>query len=215
MIRAALVDLDDTLLDDRRSMTLAVTEFCLTHLQVTQADIPHYVDNWLSSGERHWKRFRNGEISQPEQRRARLRDLLERELPPAEADSLFQVYLSCYERSWQRATGVEAFLAQCSTMNLKMAIVSNGERSQVHRKLKVLGLEHDFNVVVTPEDAGAPKPDPRMFLRAAELLDVANSECIVIGDSLEADFLPARKLGMRAFHVSNSKPGRGIEHAVK
>ena len=44
---------------------------------------------------------------------------------------------------------------------------------------------------------GFRKPDPRLFLRAADDLGVAPSECVMVGDRIDNDIAPARLLGMR------------------
>jgi putative hydrolase of the HAD superfamily len=55
---------------------------------------------------------------------------------------------------------------------------------------------------------GYRKPDVRLFLRACDELDVSPEECIMVGDRIDNDIVPAKWLGMRAILF---RTGRHIE----
>lgn len=58
---------------------------------------------------------------------------------------------------------------------------------------------HDLDgcfVFAPPRDPPIRKPNPEVFLNAAAALDVTPGECLVIGDRIDADIVPARLLGM-------------------
>lgn len=81
-----------------------------------------------------------------------------------------------------------------------VAVASGGERQVVLRTLELIGLGQTFPVVVTAEDVQRGKPEPDMFLLAAERLGVPPSECVVFEDAvlgLEA----ARRAGMASVLV--------------
>ena len=69
------------------------------------------------------------------------------------------------------------------------------------------GLLADIPALVTPEDAGAWKPDPAMFLHALDALGVAPSEAMMIGDDYEKDIVPAEKLGLQVFWIRRGENG--------
>ena len=96
------------------------------------------------------------------------------------------------------------------TLSHEHVIVSNGERGQSLRKVERLGMGRHFVAVLTPEDTGKPKPDPSIFLAALALLGLEPADCLMIGDNHEVDIVPARSLGMAAFHVSMHEPGRRL-----
>ena len=58
--------------------------------------------------------------------------------------------------------------------------------------LKALGLEADKINLITRQDAKQGKPDPSLFLAAAQKMGVAIEECLVIGDAIW-DMLAARR----------------------
>ena len=66
-------------------------------------------------------------------------------------------------------------------------------------KLRALGAEQLFDVVVANGEPGGPrrlKPDPDGMLLASDKLGVSPSECLVIGDRDDADGAAARAAGM-------------------
>lgn len=63
------------------------------------------------------------------------------------------------------------------------ALATQSHREQARRVLGILGLEDEFDVVVTRDDVEHGKPDPEMHLLAARELDFEAGECLAIEDS--------------------------------
>ena len=83
---------------------------------------------------------------------------------------------------------------------IPLAVVSGGPRAGVERTLKTLGLFAKFEVLVCAEDylRGKPAPDP--FLRAASLLKVEATRCLVFEDA-EGGIVAAEAAGMKWVRV--------------
>jgi len=77
-----------------------------------------------------------------------------------------------------------------------MAVASNAERANVEAVLGPSGLGGLFRVVLGANEVARPKPHPEIYLRAAELLGVAPSACVVFEDSY-AGVEAARAAGAR------------------
>jgi putative hydrolase of the HAD superfamily len=88
---------------------------------------------------------------------------------------------------------VDAVLA-LERLDLRLAVVSNWDVA-LHEHLEELALADRFATVVTSAEAGAPKPDPRIFELALERLRVRPERALHIGDS-PADEEGARAVGM-------------------
>lgn len=91
--------------------------------------------------------------------------------------------------------------AWCAQMaeNFEMLILTNENlRTQM---VKVQGFGHSikyFKGILTSGELGFEKPEPSIFHEAATRLNAAIEDCIVIGDSVQADVLPAVNLGAQA-----------------
>jgi putative hydrolase of the HAD superfamily len=213
MTTAILADLDDTLFDDRHAMSCAISALHLSHGVGDAISGPVLTEHWTAITELHWARYRSGELTFQEQRRERVRDLLQRPVSSSEADALFEQYLAHYRAHWRLAPGASEFLAR--TAHLPKVLISNGEHLQVNSKASALGLLEHFNAIVTPEVAGAVKPDLAIFRHALGVLGIADaSACLMVGDNYDADIRPAQVLGMATFHVCNRTPGRRIADAA-
>ncbi len=66
---------------------------------------------------------------------------------------------------------------------IPMAVASGGDREGVWAQIKHLQLESLFAAVVTAEDTHKHKPDPDVFLTAAQRLGVTPATCLVFEDS--------------------------------
>lgn len=76
-----------------------------------------------------------------------------------------------------------------------LAVASGGHRDLVERTLHALEIAALFDAVVAAEDYQRGKPHPDPFLKAAELLRVAPSQCLVFEDT-ETGVQAARAAGM-------------------
>jgi beta-phosphoglucomutase len=77
--------------------------------------------------------------------------------------------------------GVREFLER--HRNLPMAIASNAEAENVKFVLEAAGLTSFFRAIVDGHQVSRPKPAPDIYLKAAELLGVRPSDCVVFEDS--------------------------------
>lgn len=82
------------------------------------------------------------------------------------------------------------------------SVASGGPREIVHKTLRVIEVYDIFDHVVTQDDVVNCKPDPEIFLYAAEKMGVRPEGCLVFEDShlgIEA----ARRAGMAAVWVKH------------
>lgn len=89
--------------------------------------------------------------------------------------------------------GAREAIERLRQLGLAVAVVSNWDVG-LREQLRGLGL--DGLTVVTSAEAGAPKPNPAVFLRALSELGVRPDRALHVGDS-EADEEGARAAGMR------------------
>ena len=91
---------------------------------------------------------------------------------------------------------VKPGLRELRNMGLMLGLVSDGPRNKAWKRIVIAGLEDEFEVVVTHTDTGTFKPSPEPFLLALEKLGLEPSECLYTGDDPERDVKGARGVGM-------------------
>ena len=126
------------------------------------------------------------------------------------AETLFnekeKILFKLLEEKTEPTKGVIDLIKNLKRQGLKLGIATSGHRKLAHYYLNKLGLESFFDTVVCAEDITRSKPDPEIFLRAAQRLGMKPFECIVIEDArlgVEA----ARKAGMKSIGYSNPNSG--------
>lgn len=201
LMKAMLLDLDDTLLDDRSALQAALSAFLSFHAQrLGNEPEAAALTRWQQLSTLYWQQYERGELTFAEQRRLRVSAFLNTSLSDAAADQAFEPYLQVYEASWVLLPGVAAFLK--ATAHLPKVIITNGEREQQLRKITACGLHTHVVGVITPGDCGHWKPDPGIFNAALTLLNQRAEDCLMIGDDARRDIQPAQLLGMPALHVA-------------
>lgn len=83
---------------------------------------------------------------------------------------------------------------------LPMAVASGSTRAVVKKTLAHLDLTDSFDCHVTSEDTERHKPDPDVFLKAAQLLRVGPDRCRVYEDA-DSGIEAAQRAGMQYFDV--------------
>jgi beta-phosphoglucomutase-like phosphatase (HAD superfamily) len=81
-----------------------------------------------------------------------------------------------------------------------MAVATGGKREVVEKTLQVLGLSDLFDEVVTADDVSAGKPDPEVFLLAAEKMGVDPKKCVAFEDAAPG-IMAAQSAGMTVVAV--------------
>ena len=83
---------------------------------------------------------------------------------------------------------------------LPLAVASGSSRDVVNRTLTHLAVTELFDCVVTSEDTARHKPEPDVFLKAAEWLEVPAANCLVLEDA-DGGIVAAERAGMTYFDV--------------
>ncbi|MEI3338013.1 MAG: HAD family phosphatase [Clostridium sp.] len=86
----------------------------------------------------------------------------------------------------------------------KIALATSAKRERVKIQVRHAKIENIFDAIVCSEDITNLKPDPEIFLKAAEKVCVNPENCIVIEDS-EAGIKAAFNAKMMGFHIEDLK----------
>jgi beta-phosphoglucomutase family hydrolase len=92
--------------------------------------------------------------------------------------------------------GTREFLRAARTSGVRRAMATGAGQANIRFNLAAMQLEAAFEVVIGADDIEKGKPDPEVFLTAANRLGVSPTNCIVFEDAplgIEA----ARRAGMR------------------
>ena len=94
--------------------------------------------------------------------------------------------------------------------HFKLVIVSNVDRASFADSNKRLGV--DFDAIVTAQDVGSYKPDPRNFaalIEAVAVLGFGKERILHTAQSLFHDIVPAKEAGLATLWVNRRKSAGG------
>lgn len=117
------------------------------------------------------------------------------ELSDEQAQRLSERHGEAYERLQGQIIalpGARDLLTRLDREGLKWCIATSGEMATAQINLKALGLDAKDVTMITRDDVKQGKPDPSLFIAAADKMGVPIEECLVIGDAIW-DMLAARR----------------------
>jgi HAD superfamily hydrolase (TIGR01549 family) len=92
--------------------------------------------------------------------------------------------------------GIPELLDHLHTRGLHLGLAANQHHSII-AQLDAHGIGHYFHHREVSGTHGLRKPDVRLFLRACDGLGVRPVDCIMVGDRVDNDVVPAKLLEMR------------------
>lgn len=101
-------------------------------------------------------------------------------------------------------TGARALLAALSSRGVPLGVASSTRRKEVLRRLTAVGFHEHFHAITGGDEVERGKPDPSIYLLAAQRLGVAPDACIAFEDS-DHGVAAAHAAGMRVVVVPDLK----------
>ncbi|HEX8930688.1 MAG TPA: HAD-IA family hydrolase [Actinomycetota bacterium] len=117
-------------------------------------------------------------------------------------EPLVAAFRACVPAKLSPYPGVREALARLRTV-VRTGLVTDGETGGQRAKVRALGLEDLFDVIVYSDDLGRDrrKPHPAPFHRALARLAVPADAAVMIGDRPDKDVAGAAAAGLRAIRV--------------
>jgi len=123
-------------------------------------------------------------------------DVLSEEVGVVMAD-LFERKLSAFEDAIDTLDALQI-------RDVVIAVASNSNRERLDTSLAATSLADFFDHSVAGDEVTRPKPEPDIYLRAAELMGVAASTCVAVEDT-PTGIASAKAAGMRVVAVDRGE----------
>lgn len=217
-------DLDRTLWDFERNRDLTLGQMYVEHrLERVFGSLQTFSECYCRHNDRLWGYYGRHEIDKPTLRFKRFYDTL-REFgldDPTLAHTLDADYIGLMPSHNALVDGAAELLCYLSERNYQLHIITNGFSEVQSPKLERAGVLQHFQWVITSEQSGFHKPDPRAFGYALAKANARKRESIMVGDNFEADIMGAMRFGMAQIYfnpngaVPAHKPTHEVQHLLQ
>lgn len=188
MIKAALFDLDGTLLNRDESVKMFInSQYDRLNKQVGHIPKEKYVTRFIELDNRGyvWK----DKVYQ------QLVD--EFNIVKITSDELLQDYISEFKNNCVPFANLTQMLLELKSNNILLGMITNGYGQFQMDNIKALGIERYFDAILVSEWEGIKKPDPQIFKRALNQLKVSPTASLFVGDHPDNDVKAAQNVGMK------------------
>ena len=136
----------------------------------------------------------------PDKNEAELKDLLKEKE---------EFYRQAYEPFIAPINGLENFLSNLKGAGIKIAMATSATVEDINFVLNKIPIRDDFNEIVNASMVSKAKPNPDIFLKAAEKLNTDPARCIVFEDSL-AGIKAGKSAGMKVVAITTAHPADAL-----
>lgn len=91
-------------------------------------------------------------------------------------------------------------LEDLTSKGYKLGIIAN-QKKGLENRLEEFGILKYFDIVIASAEVGVSKPDKEIFEIALAKANCKPNECIMIGDRLDNDIIPANQIGMKTIWI--------------
>lgn len=131
---------------------------------------------------------------------------------PAMDERKEALYREIIAHDFPAMDGAAALIDALDEAGFLLAVGSSGPPQNVELTLEMLGRTDRIDVKVTGADVERGKPDPQVFLIAAERLALPPAQCAVVEDA-PAGIAAARAAGMTAIGLTGTSDAAGLTGA--
>ena len=96
-------------------------------------------------------------------------------------------------------------LANLAQRGFQLGVVSNG-CGNVRQLCRDFDYAPYLSIIVDSREVGLFKPDPAIFLHAANQIGGEPASMMMVGDSFQRDVVPAKKIGMQTAWLEGVPP---------
>jgi putative hydrolase of the HAD superfamily len=211
---ALLLDMDDTILDDSSTVEECWNRVCARFAGPAGVEEAPFRAALRAEKDWFWSdpgRHEAGRLDLLGARAAIVAGALRRlgRSDDALAAEASAAYARCRKEACRPFPGALEALAAFRARGVRLALLTNGGSGIQREKIGRFGLAGFFDGIFIEGELGFGKPDERVFRRALESVGAAPRDAWVVGDNIEWEIVPAKRLGMGAVWVDPA--GRGLE----
>jgi len=152
---------------------------------------PYHAQAWIQFCQKHKVPLNEEEIPEliyGKTNKAALKEVFKKEFSPEEADRLGEekeaIYRELHQKDMEPVKGLVPFLQMLKQSNVATAVATNAPVSNLNFTLERINIRQYFDELIDATMVKEGKPNPEIYLKAAEKLNMSTDRCIVMEDSI-------------------------------
>ncbi|GAB2695043.1 beta-phosphoglucomutase family hydrolase [Mucilaginibacter koreensis] len=113
------------------------------------------------------------------------------------------IYYDAYRPYMAPINGLERLLSELKDAGWKLAMASSAAQRNIDFILNTVAIKPYFDAIINGTRVHQPKPNPQIFLKAADELQVAPGNCVVFEDSISG-VKAANSAGMKVVAITTT-----------
>jgi beta-phosphoglucomutase len=123
-----------------------------------------------------------------------------------------EYYRKIYAPYLSPINGLENFLTELKNAGVKIAMGTSATPADIDFIFNKIPIKDDFEVIIDSNMVTKPKPDPQVYLKAAEKLKIPPARCVVFEDST-AGIKSAIGAGMKVVGITTGHTAAALQSA--
>lgn len=193
---AVLFDMDGVIIDSNPYHKDAWMAFCRRYqVELKEEDVPKYIYGKTN--------------------KMALVDVFQREFSPEESFRMSEekeaIYRDLHRADISLIKGLPALLESFQQHQVPLAVCTNAPVANLDFMLEETGIRPYFQVLIDASKVSKGKPDPEIYLKAAQMLGISPDRCIVMEDStvgVEAGL----RAGMKVVAITTTHSRQELSH---
>ena len=193
---AVIFDMDGVITDSNPYHKDAWFKFCEKYkVSLTEEDVPKYIYGKTN--------------------KQALKDIFKKDFSAEESFAMSEekeaIYRELHQPTIQPVKGIPHFLQLLKQNQIPTAVATNAPVANLNFTMDTLQLRQYFDVLIDASQVTKGKPDPEIYLKAAELLNMPPERCIVMEDSttgVEAGL----RAGMKVVSITTTHTKEELAH---
>jgi putative hydrolase of the HAD superfamily len=99
-------------------------------------------------------------------------------------------------------------------MKYRLALISDAQSCYALPEIQAVGLENYFESIVISSRYGFRKPDPRLFQKTLDNMQLTSSEVIWVGNDMFRDIYGAQALGIKNIYIDSNQGAKSYKNVT-